>query len=553
MTSTATSTAATSNAATSNKNIFERYDIVLPMTRGVIDRELVHLTDIGAIPSRILLYRTTDADGDDTYVVAESAADRPDDVARIDAVAYPGIDIVEDGTTLRFVLRFTRGTLHYYYVTGEPPEIVWADADMAGWTYALTVNMDIATVADPDSEATSDAVRQQLTDFTDADFRVGKLMLDFTSTDLLDYVPDGTAVGEAGSAALDVFAAMMKGYLTFVTADPAAHPYILGYSVTASDDSAYPEGITVPLSLEPCATTFDCKADKADPDLATLDYLLVTRHGYGKLPSGAPPRVPSKWVSASDGCDAQMIFRPEILVERLIVEPIFDQIRAVYDAIKHEVNTSRGNDYDAAKKTTGSGFHFVISDDKSGKNEYVNEFYVDFKNEGDTAKIVFRDGYIKVFKKKVKKNACFGVEDAKVDCTYKMKWSGTVALSASKKDGVPIIEISEDFEYSDDQHTNKNDCAKSLDAIADFVGDMTGMFTDIASQIGLDIDVGALLDQAIGVAYPQIGSLGAMVSGLNRTVATSIILPGGGTYFFKAPRLDADGTLTLLLTYKSAT
>jgi hypothetical protein len=226
---------------------------------------------------------------------------------------------------------------------GEGPLAQLTSYDMRGWSYGIDVNMDLAAIAKEDiarKVAVPPNVRDQLTQFTDNMFTVNSLFMDFESTDLLQFSPMHSTAGAAGDPGLDALALFMQFYLKSLVT--SGNPYILGYSATTTPATKYPESQQVPSSLQPAGTTYTMYYDAANPNLSTLDFVLVTQGGKKTIP-GTPGNFDSNWILPGEQVDGKIIYSHAVLIENLLLEPFFNEFRRrIYDNIHGRIDVGIG-------------------------------------------------------------------------------------------------------------------------------------------------------------------------------------------------------------------
>ncbi|MFD0586509.1 hypothetical protein ACFQZE_00735 [Paenibacillus sp. GCM10027627] len=541
-----------------NNLIFEQYDMVVSVTQKTINDQLTHLMQMDVIRPQFIVAQGIDLVAKNyTYQVLESADEIPKNGdgtpinAYIDGMIHPQIDIVENGSNIVFVLHFLSGTAYLWNGVGRFAELV--AYDMTDWKYGVSINLDLKTVekdALSKSNAVPDLVKNQLYNFIDNMFSVSSLFMDFESVDLLRFEPAHTDTGkEAGDSGCQQFILFMQFYLKEL--QEKGNPYILGYAVSQTPETAVPEHLQVPDSLKPIGTTFTMYHDSANQDMSTLNFVLATKGGHGSI-SGTPGTFDTNWIGTSEQCDAKMIYSHAVLVEEFFLKPVFDQMSTqIYNNIKDMINVGVGNDYNNAKKafvnSDGTyGFTYNISDVNSGDNQYVNTFSVTVVNDFAQSKLDFNfKGHIALYKD-VSRNMGFCTAHAYAGGS--VDWSGTVSLIASVDNNNPVLSITNNFKIDNSSSdSGKNDCAKAFSVIGDilkFVLDKLTLFTAVDF-------FNDLLDGAFKLDTPGIGNIGVVFGNLSNVCKTTIILPAGQVFYFKNPSSDNEGNFSLQLTYKA--
>jgi|CXWL01.1.fsa_nt_gi hypothetical protein len=533
-----------------NQEIFNDYDMVVCMTRKTINDQLTHLTRLGVIRSELVLVQKV-VGREYVYQVLESVNDVPKDadgnptVSYIDGHITPQVEIAESGTNITFVLSFRSGSAWFW--EGNGPMATLTQYDMTGWKYGISITLDLKAVeadALKDNKTVPDIAKETLYHFMSNMFTVNSLFMDFESTDLMRFDPANSAAPSGGDVGLQQLVLFMNFYLKDLK--NSGNPYILGYSVTANDQSTYDPDQNVPDALRPVGSTFTLYHDPQSPDLSNLNFVLATKDGHGSI-IGTPGNLDSNWITPAEQCDAKMIYSHERLMEQFVVKPFFDQLStSVYTQIKDHIDVSQNRNYADARSVTGTGLAFSISDVSSGDNQYVNHFSADYAT-ADQAVTVTLNGHL-AFYKGVNKNMGFCTANA--HAIGSLDWSCTITLATAKNDkGEPTLGISaSDARISNStSDSGKNDCAKAFEEIGKIVGGVLDALTFFSDK-GFFSN---LLDGVMGLPVPGIGNLGTAFGNLTNSVSTVLVLPAGQVFFFKVPGIDADGNLSMQLTYKT--
>jgi hypothetical protein len=540
-----------------NTDVFNDFDMVVPITQKTINDQLVHLTRYGAISPKLIITQVWNDDTqEDDYRILSSEDELPkkpngsideDQLdGYLDGMLLPELNIHESGTVAMLLLKFRSGTFGYW--GGSPRHPTWETVDMSGWVFGITVNMDLAGLAKDDLDnkvKVPDNVKQQLTQFMDYMFTVNYLFMDFESTDLINFDPTVTSVGDAGDDVKKEFVFFMQEYLK--AQKDTGNPYVLGYTMSATEKSNYASYGGVPDPLRPVGTTFNFYKDPTNADLSTVNFALVTKGGH-QVVSSTPGNFDSNWITPNEQCDAKMIYSHQVLLEEYILKPVFHQIRDdIYNNIKDKLSVDQGNDYDHATDTTANGFHYSISNDNDGDDRYVNNYAVQITNVAHDSRVDLKfNGHLYFYKLNSKD---MGVCTAEGWAWTGLDWSGTVSLMTTKDaNNRPNISITKSFNVSNiDTGQDKNDCAKAWEIIGEILGALLDAFS-----FGLDgMFFTKLFSQAFGVEIQNIGNIGVVLGDLGGTINTVLLLPAGNVFFIKNPAADPLANFYLELTYKS--
>jgi hypothetical protein len=519
------------------QEIFNDFDIVVAISQKTINEQLQKLVALGTIKSHLTLVQVTQ---DRNFKYLTSAKDIPANAAYIDADVVPQIDIHANGTQLTFTLAFRSGKAAFW-MGGLGPLAELTPFDVAGWRYSFTVTLDLTAVTAADAakkQVIPDTVRRTLQDFQSRMFKVSSLFLDFSSSDLLRFDPARTAAGAAGKEAVLALSLFMEFYFKGVVA--AQNPYILGYSANPTDGSQLPDGMkNVPDLLRPVGATFTLYHEPRNPDLSSLNFVLVTKGGHGRIP-GTPPNLSVNFLNAQRG-EAAIVYSSTCLMQPVLIEPVFQQVRdTVYRGIAGHINVGAGNGYAAARSPTADGWSLTISNVSGGDDQYVNRFSVAIDNTGQSADLRI-NGTIHAYKE-VSKNALFCT--ARAWARADIAWSGVVSLTT---DGAGL-KIAHNFKT--DSSNTRHDTNKCADAFS-WIGRILGGVLDVFTGFGDKFFFSNLISNAFSVDVPGIGRVSVALSELSNAVQSSIVLPAGDTFVYRnPPSSDPAGNLSIPLTYR---
>ena len=551
-----------------NTEIFNTFDMVVPISEGTINDQLSHLQRMNVVHRDLIIKMTWDEKTQKgVYTLCSSETELPKnpdgsvDSSKVDGYLdgkmRVSVNIEHSGTAALLMLKFDSGNFGYYKGIGR--HAVWTVVDMTGWTFGIPVNLDLAKLEKDDIDKkikVPDSVKKQLHAFQDDFFTVNHLFMDFENTNLINFDPTKTSVNGKGDDVQKQFVFFMQEYLSKMkaSADSGGNPYVLGYAMTATEQTNYASYGGVPDMLKPVGTTFNVYKHPTKENLNTVNYCLVTKGGKGTVP-GTPGNFDEPWITSDMQCDARMVWSHSILVEEYILKPVFKQIR---DDIHKKITTKTshnenpldvgpGNDYNDAKKNTATGFSYKISDKRDGNDQYANSFSVALDNNKDEVDIKFNGSLY--FRKEIDKDM---ICTAKAWAWANIAWSGTVTFKAEKdaKTGHPTIKIRKNFTSTVGDHgTDKNSCAEAWEWIGRILGAILDAFT-----LGFDGGYFSnLFAEAFSVDVGSVGNIGVVMGNLGQTVTAILLLPAGNVFFIKNPAADIEGNLYLDLTYKSET
>ncbi|KAK3672969.1 hypothetical protein LTR78_007079 [Recurvomyces mirabilis] len=546
-----------------NTDIFspnEGYDMVVSVTQKTINDQIAILAnpDIGIIKTSLIFGMTRNKDRtfdpkfyDSWESVPGVGADGKGspNVPVMNAQYLPRLQIKDSGTTAVLVLEFPSGVAWYV----DPIDGL-SEYDVKDWKYGIAIDLNFAGISRADlaaGKAVPPIVSQKLEHFMDQDFSISQLFADLTNVNLMRSDQEITTVGTAGDAVLQSFTYFMNTFLGDLQKHPEQNPYILGYSVAAV--SATPdEDKNVPDSLKPIGSTFTLYKDPNNSDLSNVNFCLNTKGGQGKGGFGThatPGNFDSNWIGSAEQCQAKMIYSAYCLLETLVLKPFYDgYANSTHDVIsKAGVNIPNVPDYHAAMSSNTDGKKWSIAA-QGGDDMYHNSYAVAFTSDGPNLTLKLSGGLDT--KKSVSQNDFFCTASAWV--SGYVNWEATIVVTADKNDkGEPTLRISNPPpKITSSGHDSwMNDCCKAFSWIAKIIG----VIGD-ALSLGLDNNFfqnlfnNLLVPTASGIFNPvsALGSTGTTVNG-------SLLLPAGQIFFFKNPSADADGNVSLELTYKTET
>ena len=543
-----------------NTEIFNDYDMVVSVSERIINSEMLHLTKMGVIHPEFILAQFIE-DRKYVYKVLESSDQIPVDstgtptCSCIDAQITPVITIDESGSNVTFVLSFRGGTAWFW--EGQGPMAQLVKFDMTGWKYGITVLLDLKQIEKDDigkKIKVPDIVDQQLNHFMDSMFSINHLFMDFESTDLLRFDPAQCDTKDSGDIGLEQLVTFMQFYLKDLVA--SGNPFVLGYSLTTNDATQYPENQKVPDELKPVGTTYSMYHDPTNQDLSNVNFVLATKAGHGTI-AGTPGNFDTNWLSASEQCDAKLIYSHSCLIEQFILRPFFQSLQdnvftgdpkdPSKGGISGNIDVNKGIDYAAGKESTATGFKFTISDQGSGDDQYVNTYTVDIVNDQAAATSTFSfNGSIQLYKEQSKN---VGVATARAWASVTVPWSGNITFVTQKdKDGNPELTTTKAFTVGNiDQDSGENDAAKAFHWIGKLLGSVLDALTFFADK-GF---FGNLLADLFSTNIPGLGDISVAIGNLGDSVSTVLMLPAGQVFYFRNPSTDLEGNLAMLLTYKS--
>ena len=512
-----------------NTDVFNQFDMVVSYTQKMINDQLVHLTRIGTINPSLTLVQTVE-NRNYKYLMLQPEDPIPEESPYISCTYVPQIHISQSGTDVTLVLNFVDGSAYFWDGFGRLAQLV--EYDMAGWKYGIDIDLNLAEIAKEDlakNKKVPDLIKNQLEHFTENMFFIDHLFMDFESADLLKFNPTHTDTKASGQIGQDLLKSFMQFYLENLIKD--GNPFILGYSVSTTDQSQPKSDQKVPDTLRPVGTTFTLFEDPENPDLSNLNFVLATKGGKGAI-TGSPGIFDTNWFSPKSKTQAKMITSSHDLIEAFILKPFYNTLRkGVQDQISKHLKITENNSYEAGKKLAREGIDYTISDVSSGDDQYVNVYHVAYNNSPTEAELHF-SGHM-YFKKNVSKSeGC----NAEASAEAKIEWAATITITTTKNaQGEPSLQITKNTRIiNHSHHHSTNGCA---DTIAWIGKALKGIFQAYTHMLDLGFLANAL-SGVLNLNVPGIGNVGQVFGNFKNALGTYIILPAGDIFLFKNPSLD---------------
>jgi hypothetical protein len=540
-----------------NPDIFRDYDMVVAVTQETINLQLKQLVKLETIRSKFILYQSIDDEGNISYTVYENWDDVPksekDKNVPNAACVYgqsmlPQVHISAPGENITLVLNFQKGTAFFW--VGQGPKAKLRQFDMAGWKYGISITLDLLEVkkeAIGKHIAVPELVEKQLSHFLDEMFRVSHLFLDFNSTNLVRFDPAQTSAPGAPDIGIQQFIEFMGFYLSKTV--EAGNPYILGYTIQTTPQQPVARAQQVPESLRPVGTTFNLFRDSSNDKRSTLNFILATMGGHGQV-NGKPGWFDENWIAPTDQCDGKLIYSHACMIEKLLIQPLYESFsQKCYDSIKVAISVPQGNTYAEGRKAVDGGLDLTISKVDSGDNQYVNTFHVRFASEDNQVKLSL-NGDLLLFKS-INKNV--GVCEAHAWARGSVKWKGTITLTVGKDaSGAPKLQTSSSFEVTETKDlSDQNACAKTFEWIGAALGKV---LAGLSNLFGANMPSGVisqLFVMLMATPVPGLGDLRTALGNLPGSFNSMFMLPAGDVFLFKKPGCDAEGNLSMQLTYQA--
>jgi hypothetical protein len=532
-----------------NLSIFNQFDMVVSVTEQTINDQLTHLVTEGVVHPKLILAQVLDPKtGNYNYKVLDDEKNIPANSAFLNADILPQVSIDQSGLSITFIIKMIGGTAGFWVGNGPAAKLKTYTIGAGGkeWAYAINVDMDLYQLQKGDigkKIKVPKLIEDQLKHFTEDMFSVNSLLMDFESVNLIKFNPTKTSAGDAGDIGIVQMVEFMQFYIKYLIA--SGNPFILGYAI--QQNNIPPSTAKIPSSLQPTGTAYTMFQDAQNGNLSNLNYALVTKGGFTNI-SGSPSTFDTNWFAANDtNINAKMIVRSNDLIEKLILEPFYNNIQAnVFKQIQGKISTGEGSSYATAKTAASNGYSFVINNQPSGNDQYVNTFDVAFNNSAGKTEIDL-NGRIHI-RKDVFKDC--GVCTAHAWASGDITWNGTITISAEKDaNGVPQLKVGQTSKIL--THTTNHDTNTCADVMK-VLGDILGGILDIFS-LGLDGGFFTkLFENLMTVNIPGIGSLEIAFANIGQSLTSNVLMPAGQTFFFKDPSIDPQGNFYLDLTYKTS-
>ncbi|SKA41704.1 hypothetical protein SAMN04488128_105493 [Chitinophaga eiseniae] len=527
-----------------NTEIFKLYDMVISMTTETINEELENLQNKGTIHSQLIISQVLKG-VDYIYAVHEKESEIPEDAAFINAELIPQISIPESGQNITLELHLKSGTARFW--SRRTPN----DYPIEDWVYSINLNLGLNDVEKSETKILQPAdVKKRIKEFTDDKFSVNALMMDFESVEKLPFFSEKTQAGKAGDVGIEGMIPFMNFYLTYLR--KTGNPYILGYAIEQRTESNTSRDHLLPSSLTPKKVNYTMFKDE-NPAISTLNFLLITKNNEDKKLE-TPDKFPKNWISAAEGIDAKMIISRADLLEKLLLEPLFNKIKEWGEKTLEELKFkgAKANSFEQAQKIVNetNKTSYVISENTSGDNQYTNKIEVSFKhkvNEGAKKQItsveVGLDGYIKIYMSSREENPG-PLKDHVEWASTEVKWKGGFIIKEEKEGDNPKLNVVISEPVVDKPIHHHGESGLNLRKI------LMGLLEGVLGPGGALFEV--ILHSMSGATDVGQVKVKDAFANLSNSINTTILLPGGNIFYFKNPAIDDEGNFSLLLTYKSA-
>ncbi len=572
-----------------NTDVFNHYDLVVSYTQELLNYQLYQLSQTDIIDTHFVLVQKVN-DRNFEYEILHKDDPIPEDSGYISGEYIPQIHMSKSGSNVTFIMHFVSGKARFWEGPGRYAQLT--EYDMTAWHYAIDIDLNLAEIkkeAIAANKRIPELVKKQLENFDDDLFRIDHLFMNFESANLLKFNPVHThfstldasgeyhkdVLGNYGQREMENF---MQFFLENLLKD--GNPFILGYSVTSTGHHSQNQENKVPDTLQPIGTTFTVYNDPKDAYLSNLNFVLNTKGGKGPI-KGFPEVFDYNWFDKPPKAWAQMIVGASDLIEPLILEPFYNQLRdQVAKQIGGHIAIKENNTYQQGKKMVRNGASYTISDVTVGDDQYVNTFQVGIDNgPGQTTlEISGRINFRKEVKKPIHIPSPLSFASVAVGwfhhltshlhvpriipkiiskvthipntlgipsptpCTIhahaeaNIEWAASIHIIADKDvNGKPILKFDQDIKIT---HQNHSSSIEGCDGVANEVSHLIGQITNVFKFMNDRGFFEGLISNALKINTPDIGNVSNIFGHFGDTIQSFVMLPAGDVFFFKNPRLD---------------
>ncbi len=558
------------------------FDIVYAITQKALNTQLAVLAG-STIPTKIVI-------GDPDTFGAELTG----------TIAAPTMNFttsISDLHTAYLNIRFTDGIFSYYQ--GHGSNQVLTTCHVAGWIACFNVKLNIAQIAQDYIKVTkaipSDILRK-LTAFDETMFTIHSIFIDFEDANHCTYDASKSSVGndaEIGKKLGDLLRVWLLNH------KGTNNPFILGYPISKKtalksnfqrpslfvpffgmdfrDDDNYRQAEneeTQRAIFEPSGTTFSTTINNIQPDLSTLNFLLVTGdRDLTKEPALMWPDAGafSKNFIENKESDGKVIIAHETFFNRylynLLIKPLETRLQSLPDYVNARPDRSPNvvlNDKTHGFLLNGNGWrygdHVKLSWHESGDNSHDREseqniqFNVNVTTENDSSgnPRLTVNIYGSIYRYEwdqlntdIKGWAPFVGTFTLKSNVYVGKGWGSAAINFSIKlqficqeDGTILI-----TQQSSEDAPIKQSGTAGIYEFADFFNQILGF-----DQISDDWSYNAASLGAIeaGIAYNFLNSISPLLD----STMQKVILPAKNEFSYKNIQINGDSDIEIELKYK---
>jgi len=426
---------------------------------------------------------------------------------------------------------------------------------ISDWKYVFDVNVNFTEIEHKlikENLVLPDVVKNSLYKFTDDNFTIRHLLMDFQSANIANY-DGGESKINLPEGFKDMFTLFQTG-LTKYFRDLAEteNPYVLGYSIEEKTPDSDP---SIPPTFTPTGGTYWIvfEKDESKRSQNTLNFLLTTDTVKKPLPYPTKPDFENNWVSSNeyDGrfVLAKSLFFGEFILPKL-QEALGHYITGYRDGDKSCFAFNSGLEWTVTESPEKGGFRWKYTYDKTFNwNAKDVEVWAVFKNvpiEVDhwiTNKFWFTVELGESTSSNtlpIKLNGEFyiyheflchplGFTNERMSLSAKVGWEGTIDVTCGTQ-GVVELKPSISFKETVINHDGN------------FWGDI--------DQALLERNVKGLENNANWIKSQYEKEVNNLLN-LFAPLGNRFVLPAGGVFAFKNPQFDSFQNLLFDITYKT--
>jgi hypothetical protein len=292
-------------------SLLSGFDLVYAVTQHTINKQLQLLTVESFLPTKW------------TY-------DNPIKKHSIDAdLGVPIVNMVTGDASSRKVqvsFPLTGGNFNYLIIGFDAdgsPVVINKSVDVTGWQLTLTINLSLAEISAQlisNHQKIPQAVKDQLSAFTDDMYDIQHLFLDFEDADLVDSyqltapankqnpdLNDPNVIGQVK----DLIQSLLN------TLKGSDNPFIFGYTVNNKPANSSAESMSQApfVDFQPTGTDYSVYPEPMNVDRSTINFLSVTKGR--QIPGNGYGIFTHNWVTAND-VQGSFVIAQDLIMSKLL-------------------------------------------------------------------------------------------------------------------------------------------------------------------------------------------------------------------------------------------
>jgi hypothetical protein len=486
-------------------SLLSGFDLVYAVTQHTINKQLQLLSVESVLPT-------------------EWTYNDPGKQYSIDAgLGIPVVNMVTGDSSSRKVqisFPLTGGTFNYLTIGFDKNQnlaIVPKTTNVTGWQLILTINLSLAEItaqAISDHKKIPQAVKEQLSAFTDDMYDIRHLFLNFEDADLVDSyqlvaphdrpnpdLNDPNVIGQVKNL-IQALLNNLKG---------SDNPFIFGYAVNdkpanlSNDPKSQPPSSNA--DFKPTGTTYSVYPEPMNVDRSTINFLSVTKGR--EVPGAGYGIFTHNWVTAND---VQGSF---VIAQDLIMSKLLPALAKVMSANPSDFQSSGATLSLSNPNDVGGTISCTITPN-AWSNSITAAFYSTFNREvyDRTGKdIGYVDGHL--------------------------QWTTTIAFSFDRDDNLSVAVTNSPLLQQSQNHPN------ALGQFEQFLA----VFADAILKAVSFGQAPSLFENLVNKDWSV--NINADLSVIGSAIKNRLVLPAGSKFFFKDAIVSPEGHLIMTVTIKN--